>query len=191
MKVAILGYGKSGKASEIILRNRGADVIEVFDDSLYGVKNILDLDSKDFNLIVVSPGIDCKKYPMIDRDKVISEIDLAYSLINDPEKIIVVTGTNGKSTTAYLLEQILHAFSRDAVLCGNIGKPFTDVVDKERHDYYVVELSSFQIELLKLFKAKRLIITNIDLDHLDRYENFNNYIEAKLKVVNRIEDKGL
>jgi len=100
------------------------------------------------------------------------KLTLHNSLVNDPDKIIAITGSNGKSTTTYLLAQIINKLGMKAVDCGNIGKPFTDVAIENNYDYYVVELSSFQIELLKLFKARRLVVTNISTNHLDRYATY-------------------
>lgn len=189
MRVAIAGYGKSGKSAERILRERGVDSIEIYDDYLCDTKKINEMEKCAFDCIVLSPGIDYKKYA-IGSKNVISEIDLAYSLVNDPDKIIAITGSNGKSTTTYLLAQIINKLGMKSVDCGNIGKPFTDVAIENNYDYYVVELSSFQIELLKLFKARRLVVTNISTNHLDRYATYKEYIEAKLSIVNRIIKNG-
>jgi UDP-N-acetylmuramoylalanine--D-glutamate ligase len=189
MRVAIAGYGKSGKSAEKILRCRGVDNIEIYDDNLFGTKKIDEMKKSTFDCIVLSPGIDYKKYSLVSKN-IISEIDLAYTLVNDPDKMIAITGSNGKSTTTYLLAQIINRLGKKAVACGNIGQPFTDVAIENDYDYYVVELSSFQIELLKLFKAKRLIVTNISTNHLDRYTIYEEYIEAKLGIVNRIIKNG-
>ena len=189
MRVAIAGYGKSGKSAEKILKCRGVDNIEIYDDYLMETKKIGELGKHEFDCVVLSPGIDYKKYPICTKN-IISEIDLAYSLVNEPEKIIAVTGSNGKSTTTHLLAQIINKLGKNAVDCGNIGKTFADVALENYYDYYVVELSSFQIELLKLFRANRLIVTNISTNHLDRYSTYEEYIEAKLSIVNRINKNG-
>jgi UDP-N-acetylmuramoylalanine--D-glutamate ligase len=189
VRVAIAGYGKSGKSAEKILKAKGVNNIEIYDDTLIGTKKIVDLKSNNFDCVVLSPGIDIKKYP-ISTKNIINEIDLAYSLINNPEKIIAVTGSNGKSTTTYLLAQIINKLGNSAVACGNIGNTFADVAVDDEYDYYVVELSSFQIELIKLFKAARLIVTNISPNHLDRYASYEDYVEAKLRIVNFIDKNG-
>lgn len=189
MRVAIAGYGKSGRSAEKILKCRGVDNIEIYDDYLLNTKKIGEIGSHEFDCVVLSPGIDYKKYPICTKN-IISEIDLAYSLVNDPDKIIAITGSNGKSTTTYVLAQIINKMGKKAVGCGNIGKTFADMALENYYDYYIVELSSFQIELLKLFKANRLIVTNISTNHLDRYPTYNEYIEAKLSIVNRINKNG-
>ena len=189
MRVAIAGYGKSGRSAEKILKYRGVDNIEIYDDCLLNAKKIGEMGKHEFDCVVLSPGIDYKKYPICTKN-IISEIDLAYSLVNDPDKIIAITGSNGKSTTTYLLAQIINRLGKKAVDCGNIGKTFADMALENYYDYYIVELSSFQIELLKLFKANRLIVTNISTNHLDRYSTYNEYIEAKLSIVNRINKNG-
>jgi UDP-N-acetylmuramoylalanine--D-glutamate ligase len=189
MRVAIAGYGKSGRSAEKILKYRGVDNIEIYDDYLKETKKIGELGKNEFDCVVLSPGIDYKKFP-ISTKNIISEIDLAYSLVNDPEKIIAITGSNGKSTTTHVLAQIINRLGKNAVDCGNIGETFADVAIADYYDYYIVELSSFQIELLKLFKANRLVVTNITTNHLDRYSSYEEYIEAKLSIVERINKNG-
>lgn len=180
MKVAILGYGKSGQSAEKILRVKGITNIDIYDDSLAAYPNISEI--KDgYDTVVVSPGLDLNKLN-ISNDIVANEIDLAYSMIDNNAKIIAVTGTNGKSTITYLIEQILNNCGIKAKACGNIGYPFGEAV-LEKYDAYVVELSSFQIDLIKLFKADSSCISNITDDHFDRYGNLENYVNSKLKIV--------
>lgn len=180
MKVAILGYGISGLSAEKILRVKGITNIDIYDDSLVVYPNISEI--KDgYDTVVVSPGLDLKKLNISD-DIVTNEIDLAYSMIDNNAKIIAVTGTNGKSTITYLTEQILNNCGVKTKACGNIGYPFGEAV-LEKYDAYVVELSSFQIDLIKLFKADLSCISNITDDHFDRYGNLKNYVKSKLKIV--------
>lgn len=188
MKVAIVGYGKSGQAAESVLKFKGITDIEIFDDKLPDKKKLSLMDNT-FDMFVFSPGIDYRTYD-IASEKIISEIDLAYSLLNRPEQIIVVTGTNGKSTTTCLITQILNKLGVRAKACGNIGDTFGIAVLEGGYDFYIVELSSFQIELLKSFKARGLCITNIATDHLDRYSSFTEYVDAKCKIVKHIIDEG-
>ncbi|MBC7197129.1 MAG: UDP-N-acetylmuramoyl-L-alanine--D-glutamate ligase, partial [Deferribacterales bacterium] len=180
MKVAILGYGKSGQSAEEILKVNGITNIDIYDDSLASCPNISEVKSG-YDTIVVSPGLDLNKLN-IDKDIVTNEIDLAYSMIDNNAKIIGVTGTNGKSTITYLTEQILNNCGIKAKACGNIGYPFGEAV-LEKYDAYVVELSSFQIDLIKLFKADSSCISNITDDHFDRYGNLENYVNSKLKIL--------
>ncbi|MBZ4672653.1 MAG: UDP-N-acetylmuramoylalanine/D-glutamate ligase [Deferribacteraceae bacterium] len=180
MKAAILGYGKSGQSAEKILKVNGITNIDIYDDSLASYPNISEI-KEGYDTIVVSPGLDLNKLN-IDKDKVTNEIDLTYSMIDNNAKIIGVTGTNGKSTITYLTEQILNNCGIKAKACGNIGYPFGEAV-LEKYDAYVVELSSFQIDLIKLFKADSSCISNITDDHFDRYGNLENYVNAKLKIL--------
>jgi UDP-N-acetylmuramoylalanine--D-glutamate ligase len=162
LKAAILGYGKSGKSAEIILKLKGFTNIDVFDDFIDEFKNISEF-KNDYDLVSITPGIKLpNEFYMFDN--ITSEIDLAYSLIQD-KKIIVVTGTNGKSTVTDLTAQILNNLGLKATACGNIGKTFTEAVLENNADIFVLELSSFQIELLKDFNADSACITNIAPDH--------------------------
>jgi UDP-N-acetylmuramoylalanine--D-glutamate ligase len=179
LKAAILGYGKSGKSAEIILKLKGFTNIDVFDDFIDEFKNISEF-KNDYDLVSITPGIKLpNEFYMFDN--ITSEIDLAYSLIQD-KKIIVVTGTNGKSTVTDLTAQILNNLGLKAVACGNIGKTFTEAVLENNADIFVLELSSFQIELLKDFNADSACITNIAPDHLDRYSCYEEYVNAKYRI---------
>lgn len=188
MKVAIAGYGKSGQTAEEILKNKGIMDIEIFDDNIAGKKKLSSMNGS-FDAFVFSPGVDYRVYNISD-EKIISEIDLAYSILQAPEKIIVVTGTNGKSTTTYLISQILNKVGLKAKACGNIGNTFGMAVLEGGYDFYILELSSFQIELLKCFKTKGLCVTNITVDHLDRYKSFQEYVDAKFKIIEHLISGG-
>jgi len=180
MKVAILGYGKSGQSAEKILKVKGITNIDIYDDTLAAYPDISEL-KEGYDTIVVSPGFNLNKLK-VDNDYMTNEIDLAYSMIDNNAKIIAVTGTNGKSTITYLVSQILNNCGIKAKACGNIGYPFGEAV-LEKYDAYVVELSSFQIDLIKLFKADSSCISNITDDHFDRYGNLENYVRSKLKII--------
>ena len=152
MKAAIIGYGKSGAAASRLLKLKGYKEIEIFDDKNENYKNISEY-KDEYDEVVVSPGIDLNKYKNINGN-ITSEIELAYNHMDKNAKIIGITGTNGKSTTTFLTAQILNNAGVKACACGNIGYPFGEaVLDKADTEVYVIELSSFQIELLKRFKA--------------------------------------
>ena len=190
MKAAIIGYGKSGAAAEKLLKIKGYQEIEIFDDKNENYKNISDY-KNEYDEVVVSPGIDLSKYKNI-CGNITSEIELAYNQMDKNAKIIAITGTNGKSTTTFLTAQILNNAGVKACACGNIGYPFGDaVLEKKDTEVFVIELSSFQIELLKRFKAVAGCIINVTQDHLDRYGSMDKYYEAKLLLLNFIEKKGL
>ncbi len=136
------------------------------------------------DLIVTSPGVPksspvfkwAKKYNV----RVISEIELAYNFCDS--FIIGVTGTNGKTTTTYLLEKVLRKFGFKAVSCGNIGRSFSSVVIDEKPQIICLELSSFQLENIINFRPNIGVILNITPDHLDRYKSFKEYVKAKFNI---------
>lgn len=143
------------------------------------------------DLIVLSPGV-----PMIaelhaarqaDVD-IISEVELAFRFLKG--KIIGVTGSNGKSTTATLIHKILYEGNRTAFLAGNIGTPLIGFVRESREDHiYVTELSSFQLQHIKTFRADAAVLLNITPDHLDRHQSFEEYAAAKIKLVEHQDKK--
>lgn len=179
MKTAILGYGKSGKSAEKLLKKMGINNIHIYDDKLTDFPEINKV-TDEYDIYVVSPGIDINNLG-INKNKITSEIDLAYNLLERESKIIAVTGTNGKSTITYLTAQILNNYGVKAKACGNIGFAFGEAVI-EGYDVYVVELSSFQIDLIKYFRADASCISNVTDDHFDRYGNFENYLKSKIKI---------
>ena len=137
------------------------------------------------NIIVKSPGVPSNT-PLIDlaRDSaipIISEIEFAYR--HTKSTIIAITGTNGKTTTSHLIYHILRDNGFDVALVGNIGVSFSEQLVRRPAEFYVVEMSSFQLEDIVDFKPNISVILNIQPDHLDRYENnFQKYIETKMKI---------
>ncbi len=189
MKAAIIGYGKSGAAAKKLLLMKGYEEIHIFDDNSEEYKNIAEF-KNEYDEVVVSPGIDLSKHKNI-CGNITSEIELAYNKMNKNAEIIGITGTNGKSTTTHLTAQIINNAGIKAKACGNIGYPFATACLEENVNVFVIELSSFQIELLKMFKMKAGCIINVTQDHLDRYNTMDNYYNAKLKMLNFIDKKGL
>ncbi|MEF3255196.1 MAG: hypothetical protein K6348_06515 [Deferribacterales bacterium] len=186
MKVAILGYGKSGKAAEKILKLKNIDNITIFDDKLEGCKKVSEIDNS-YDLVVVSPGIDLRKL-QIEKSKITCELDLVYDFIKN-KMLLGITGTNGKSTITYLTAQILNNAGYKAAYCGNIGRTVVDTFLEDNPEIYVIELSSFQIDLLKNFSLLSACISNITPDHLDRYKDFLEYIYSKKKIAHFTEKK--
>lgn len=189
MKAAIIGYGKSGVAAEKLLRLKGFENIDIFDDKAEQYANIAEY-KNEYDLTCVSPGIDLNKYTNI-GGSITSEIELAYEKMNKNAKIIAITGTNGKSTTTHLTAQIINNAGKKAVACGNIGYPYGMAVLEQDADVFVIELSSFQIELLKNFNAVSGCIINVTQDHLDRYKTMDKYYKAKLMLLDFIDKNGL
>ncbi len=187
MKVAILGYGKSGQAAEKLLINKGITDISIFDDNeeLDFLSISVFVSYNDYDVTVVSPGIDLSRYGLsLDMIKnCTSELDLAYGSMDKSKKIITVTGTNGKSTTTSLVTQILNLLGVKAVACGNIGLPFGEAVFDKSIDVFVVELSSFQIDLLRNFHIDSGAILNLSADHIDRYGSVDEYYLSKFSML--------
>lgn len=138
-------------------------------------------------LIVKSPGIpettDLMRALRNKEIKIISEIEFAGYYTRG--KSICVTGSNGKTTTTMLTHHILKKAGWDVGLAGNVGKSFAKQVAEGDHDWYVLELSSFQLDDMFDFKADIGILTNITPDHLDRYENqMQKYVDSKFRILN-------
>jgi UDP-N-acetylmuramoylalanine--D-glutamate ligase len=139
--------------------------------------------------VVKSPGIP-DDAPIIKQLKeknipIISEIEFAFRYTK--AKIIAITGTNGKTTTALLTYYLLKQAGLNVCLAGNIGFSFSKEVIDDQYDYFVLEISSFQLDYIREFKADIAVLLNITPDHLDRYDyDFNKYVESKLRILNRM-----
>ncbi|MDR0454539.1 MAG: UDP-N-acetylmuramoyl-L-alanine--D-glutamate ligase [Deferribacteraceae bacterium] len=189
-KTAIIGYGKSGAGAERILKLRGCGQPDLYDDANPCCKPIAEY--KDiYELTVVSPGVPFSKLP--EKPSVYtSEIELAYGWMPADSKVIGITGTNGKSTVTHLTAQILNNLGHNAISCGNIGYTFADAVAEiVEPAIFVVELSSFQTELLQDFSMQATAVTNITPDHLDRYATVEDYVNAKLALLSFIDSEGV
>lgn len=189
MKAAIIGYGKSGASAEKLLKHKGYDAIDIFDDGNNSYKSINEFENT-YDIVVVSPGIDRRKHKNL-PEVVTSEIELAYEIMDKNSKVIGITGTNGKSTVTHLTAQIFNNVGYNASACGNIGYPFGEAVLSGKYDTYVIELSSFQIELLKRIKLDAGCIINVTPDHMDRYDSMDEYYNAKNLIMNFIDKDGL
>ena len=144
------------------------------------------IDFTDF--IVLSPGISLKKAKLKkklieNRDKIITDLDLFY-LFNPEIKTIVVTGTNGKSTTCKILEHVLRKNNINVRLGGNIGKPVLDL-DLKNEPLVIIEASSFQLAYSKYIKPDYALILNITKDHLDWHGSYKNYVDSKFKIFSK------
>ena len=136
------------------------------------------------DLIVLSPGVDINAL-FLEKSReqgipIISEIELASRFAQAP--IIAVTGTNGKSTVTTLIGDILRQAGKKIAIGGNLGTPFIDLLKIQPVDYFVLEVSTFQLEGIKTFRPDIAIILNITPDHLDRHKNFKEYSELKGKI---------
>ncbi len=204
--IVVLGGGESGAGAAVLAKVKGFDVflsdagkiaekykrqlnqydIE-FEEGNHSEERILMADE-----IVKSPGIpDSVKLVKMAKQKeipVISEIEFASRFTN--AKIVAITGSNGKTTTTLLTYHILKKAGLNVGLAGNVGQSFAFQVATKDHDHYVLELSSFQLDGIKDFKADIAILLNITPDHLDRYAyNFDNYILSKFRITNNQTDQ--
>jgi UDP-N-acetylmuramoylalanine--D-glutamate ligase len=191
-KILVLGLGATGRSAANFCIAQGASVLaadERGEDQLAELENLdpgVDRlfgkpfpDPRDFDLVIPSPGVAPERYR--DRaQRVWGDIELAYRFISAP--IIAVTGTNGKSTTVRLLEDLLCAAGARARAAGNLGTPALELVG-EPLDFAVLEISSFQLETVETFRPVVAAILNITPDHLDRHGSFEAYAAVKGKLL--------
>ena len=198
-RIIILGAGESGAGAAVLAKVKGFETF-VSDTSAikphykelldrYGIEweeghhseeRILQADE-----VVKSPGIPCDAPLILKlREKqipVISEIEFAGRYTD--AKMICITGSNGKTTTTSLIYHILKSAGLNVGLAGNIGSSLALQVATEQHDYYVIELSSFQLDNMYDFRANIAVLMNITPDHLDRYGyEMQNYVDAKFRI---------
>ena len=200
-KILIYGLGKSGIASYKFLNNKAK--VYLFDDDLkkkfrnqtyQRLKNIEAISKINFDCIIISPGIDilkCKllKFLKKNKSKIYTDLDVFYSFYKN--KSITITGTNGKSTTAKILYEILKNQKIDARLVGNIGNPVLLEKKITNKTVFVIEASSYQLEYSKLFKSNISLILNISPDHLERHKTIKKYVNAKFKLLKKQSKKDL
>ena len=182
-KILIYGLGKSGlSASKFLKRNN--KVIE-YDDKKN--KNYEKIRKIEFDYIILSPGIDinkCKLSNFLKKNysKIHTDLDIFYSNYKNNYKI-TITGTNGKSTTAKILYEVIKAQKIDVRLVGNIGNPILLEKNITNKTIFIIEASSYQLAYSKLFKSNISMILNISPDHLDRHKTISGYINAKFKLI--------
>ena len=200
-KIVVLGGGISGYGSAVLAKKEGFDVFltdagriaerykrvldewEVpYEEGGHSMERILDADEA-----VKSPGIP-ETAPVVkalrERGvKIVSEIEFA-GRYKGRAKTICITGSNGKTTTTSLIYKIMRDAGVNVSLGGNIGESFAWSVATGQYDWYVLELSSFQLDGMYDFRADVAVLTNITPDHLDRYDHcFQNYVDSKMRIV--------
>ena len=182
MKAIVYGQARSGRSAAERLRDSGDEVVLV-DRALGNEGDLSLLDGA--GLLVKSPGVPGEAVLVrAARERGIpvwSEVELGYRLLGGA-RLIGVTGTNGKTTTAELLGAILRAAGRDVAVAGNVGTPLTSV---RSADWVVCELSSFQLEDVHELACEVAVLLNLEPDHLDRHGTFDAYRAAKLRVFER------
>ena len=205
-RIVVLGAGESGAGAAVLAKVKGFDVF-VSDLSAIKDKYKQMLDSRGIaweeghhteslilnaDEVIKSPGIP-NDAPMVLRVKekgipVISEIEFAGRYTH--AKMICITGSNGKTTTTSLIYHIFRSAGLNVGLAGNIGQSLALQVAEKDYDYYIIELSSFQLDNMYNFRANIAVLMNITPDHLDRYDhNMQNYIDAKFRIIqNQTQD---
>ena len=203
-RIVILGSGESGTGAAILAKAKGFDVFVsdmgtikeqyrkelveneiAFEEGQHSEDKIVDA-----TLIIKSPGIpdkaDIIKKVKAHHIEIIDEIEFAFRYIKG--KVIAITGTNGKTTTTLLTYHLLRSAGINVALAGNVGESLARKVAKQNHDWYVVEISSFQLDGTKTFRPTIGILLNITPDHLDRYEyQMQNYINSKFRLVQAMQ----
>ncbi len=193
-KILIYGLGVSGISSLKYLKKN--NFIKCFDDNISNFKNKKlkdhfiskkEINKTKFDHIIISPGINSlkcslKKYLKENKSKICTDLDVFYSK-NPTNFIIAITGTNGKSTSAKLLCDILKKNKCDARLVGNIGNAILNERKITNKTIFVVEISSYQISYSRIFKPNYGILLNISPDHLERHRTINNYTKTKFKLI--------
>lgn len=200
-RLVILGGGESGVGAALLGKQKGYEVFlsdggqikPVYEKEL--IDNQIDFESAKHSLELILNADEVMKSPGIPEKNevvkairakgipVISEVELAYRFKGD-SKIVAITGSNGKSTTTSLIYHICKTAGLDCALVGNIGYSFAKQVAEDPKPLYVAEISSFQLDDIKDFRADVSVLLNITEDHLDRYEyKFENYINSKFKII--------
>lgn len=201
-KILVVGFARSGLSATNFLLERGGRITitdtkteEELKDYLsqlimpptlslggHRIKNFLDAD-----FIVLSPGVPSNLPELLKASEgnipIYSEVELAYRFLKG--KIIGVTGSNGKTTTTTLIGELFKRASRDCVVAGNIGSPLIQWIETSSastETTFVVELSSFQLENIEKFKCDIAVILNVSPDHQDRYDHFEDYLQAKEQI---------
>ncbi|MFH1640889.1 MAG: UDP-N-acetylmuramoyl-L-alanine--D-glutamate ligase [Candidatus Omnitrophota bacterium] len=200
-RVTIIGLARSGVACANLLYELGADVsVTDSQDNESTRANASRLKSREIklelgkhspeflkkrDLVVISPGVPDTSPAVAWAEKsripIISEIEFGWFLC--PATVIAVTGTNGKTTVTVLIGKILEAKGENVFVCGNIGNPFCGELSKIKPgDFVSLEVSSFQLERIQMFKPKVSLILNLSRNHLDRYKDMQEYLEAKKRI---------
>jgi UDP-N-acetylmuramoylalanine--D-glutamate ligase len=197
LNALVIGYGITGKSAAEFLIKYGNKVY-IYDDREEVLKNLPEKFKRyssdiEIDIAIKSPGFsnEHKIVKEISQKgiELISEIELAARNLEN-EKVVAVTGTNGKSTTVSLIAQILKQGGKNVFLCGNIGDPIINGVGKN-YDILVIEMSSYQIEGLKSLHPDVSAILNVSPDHLDRYDSYEDYLMTKAMLAKMTKDDGL
>ena len=208
-KMVILGAGESGKGTAILAQQKGYDVFVSDAASIAPeIKSLFDqkgirweekthskVEILQADLVMKSPGIPAhvEIVKSIREAGIVIQSEIEFASKFTPATIIGITGSNGKTTSTLLIYHLLEKAGLNVGLAGNIGTSFAQQVAQHDFDYYVLEISSFQLDNIHSFAPSIGVITNITPDHLDRYNNdFSQYAASKLRLtMNQTEDQFL
>ncbi len=206
-KIVILGAGESGTGAALLAKAKGFDVFVsdqgmikdkykselvangiAFEEGSHSIEKILSAE-----LIIKSPGIPDKaeiiKQAKVKGIEIIDELEFGFRYLTG--KVIAITGTNGKTTTTLLTYHLMKTAGFNVALAGNVGESLARKVAAGSHDWYVIEISSFQLDGTKTFRPEIGILTNITPDHLDRYDyNMENYTNSKFQLVRNMTEQN-
>lgn len=205
-RLVIIGAGESGTGAALLAKAKG---FEVFVSEKASVKDVYKLELNNAgiefeegshsidkiltaDIIIKSPGIPDKAEVILQAKhngiEIIDEIEFGFRYLKG--KVIAITGTNGKTTTTLLTYHLLKQAGVNAALAGNVGESLARKVAKSTYDWYVVEVSSYQLDGTSSFRPNIGALLNITPDHLDRYENrLQNYVESKFKLIERMKEE--
>ncbi len=203
-RIVIVGAGESGTGAALLAKARGFDVFvsdsgaikDKYRDDLirnkveYEENGHTETEVLNADLIIKSPGIpDQAKIIALAKEKsieVIDEIEFGFRFIKG--KVIAITGTNGKTTTTLLTYHLMKAAGFSVALAGNVGESLARKIAHGNHDWYVLEISSFQLDGTRLFRPDIAVLLNITPDHLDRYDSvLQNYINSKFRIIQNMD----
>ncbi|MGE4291281.1 MAG: UDP-N-acetylmuramoyl-L-alanine--D-glutamate ligase [Desulfovibrio sp.] len=206
-KTVVVGAGRSGRAAAALLAGMGARVLLADTNESLDPTTLPDLGSNvrlelgphtreqfaGAELVVLSPGVPVKRMAEVLADvpaqRVVSELELGSWFTQCP--ILAITGTNGKTTTTTLVGEILRKAGRSVFVGGNIGTPLCELpLSGERTDVVVLEVSSFQLQNVRLFQPQVAVLLNFAPNHLDYHENLEEYLSAKLNLFARMDKSG-
>ena len=198
-RVLIVGLGKTGLSCARFLNKRGIEVavtdsrdnppgLEVLQQELPDIAVFVgSFNAEVFeraDVLIVSPGVSVNELQIQAAAargvEIIGDVELFARLAEAP--VIAITGSNGKSTVTTLLGEMIKAAGLNVAVGGNLGTPVLDLLEQPVPDFYVLELSSFQLETTSSLNAKASTLLNISEDHMDRYDTLEDYIQAKTRI---------
>lgn len=196
-KFALLGLARSGLAAARSLSAGGAEILAWDNDEnarakvadIATIADLLDADLTGYDGIVVSPGVPINRHPIADKAKeqgipLIGDIELFAMARADlpPHRVVGITGTNGKSTTTALVHHLLKSAALPVRMGGNIGLPILSQAPLPAGGVYVLELSSYQIDITRTLACDAAALINLSPDHLDRYDGYEGYMRSKARL---------